>query len=269
MKHVASLKYGVVFKKAFCDPEIFTAFVRDIIGVPVEIDRVETEKEFDPPVGYVKPRFDLFAEDTKNRTIVDIQHVRTADHYDRFLYYHCVALLEQVAKAENYRPPLKVFTIVVLTSGDRHQTPVSITDFDPHNLEGRPLNELPHKIIYLCPKYVTAATPEPYREWLRAIDDTLDEEVDETRYNRPAVHKLFDAIRRDHISPEERARMIDEFHMEELEQTKLEEGKAIRQKEIAQALLKKGVASDIIAETTGLSEEELLVFAKEEEGGNS
>ena len=63
MKYVASLKYGVVFKKAFCDPEIFTAFARDIIGLPIEIDRVETEKEFDPPVGYVKPRFDLFAED--------------------------------------------------------------------------------------------------------------------------------------------------------------------------------------------------------------
>ena len=147
MKHVASLKYGVVFKKAFCDPEIFTAFVRDIIGVPVEIDHVETEKEFDPPVGYVKPRFDLFAEDSKHRTVVDIQHVRTCDHYDRFLYYHCVALLEQIAKAENYRPPLKVFTVVVLTSGDRYQTPVSITDFDPHDLEGRPLHALPHKVI--------------------------------------------------------------------------------------------------------------------------
>ena len=37
MKKVASLKYGVVFKKAFCDPEIFTAFARDIIGRPVSI----------------------------------------------------------------------------------------------------------------------------------------------------------------------------------------------------------------------------------------
>lgn len=150
MKYVASLKYGVVFKKAFCDPEIFTAFAQDIIGLPIEIDRVETEKEFDPPVGYVKPRFDLFAEDSRHRTVVDIQYARTGDHYDRFLYYHCVALLEQIAKAENYRPPLKVFTVAVLTSGDRHQTAVSMTDFDPHDLEGRPLHEIPHKVIYLC-----------------------------------------------------------------------------------------------------------------------
>ncbi len=65
MKKVASLKYGVVFKKAFCDPEIFTAFAQDMIGRPVSVDHVETEKEFDPPIGYVKPRFDLFAEDTE------------------------------------------------------------------------------------------------------------------------------------------------------------------------------------------------------------
>ncbi len=54
MKKVASLRYGVIFKKAFCDPEIFTAFVRDVAGIKIEIDNVETEKEFDPPIGRVK-----------------------------------------------------------------------------------------------------------------------------------------------------------------------------------------------------------------------
>ncbi len=142
MKKVASLKYGVVFKKAFCDPEIFSAFVRDIIGLPVTVDYVETEKEFDPPVGYVKPRFDLFAQDHKHRIVIDIQHTRNADHYDRFFYYHCIALLEQVVKAGNYRPPLKVFTLVVLTSGDRHQTDMAVIDCDPHDRAGKPLQEV-------------------------------------------------------------------------------------------------------------------------------
>ena len=264
MKQVASLQYGVVFKKAFCDPEIFTAFVRDVAGLPIEVDHVETEKEFDPPVGYIKPRFDLFAEDTKHRVIVDIQHARTADHYDRFLYYHRVALLEQIAKAENYHPNLQVITVVVLTSGDQHQHAVSISDFDPHSLDGTPLHEIPHKVIYLCPKYVTEATPEPCREWLQAINDTLDQEVDETLYVQTAIHKLFDAIRRDHISPEERARMIEEFHQEELQQTKFEEGqeagKHVRQEEIAAALLQEGVAVEIIMKTTGLSQKEIILL---------
>ncbi|HAS52331.1 MAG TPA: hypothetical protein DCS21_11540 [Gammaproteobacteria bacterium] len=257
MKKVASLKYGVVFKKAFCDPEIFSAFVRDIIGLPVTVDYVETEKEFDPPVGYVKPRFDLFAQDHKHRIVIDIQHTRNADHYDRFFYYHCIALLEQVVKAGNYRPPLKVFTLVVLTSGDRHQTDMAVIDCDPHDRAGKPLQEVPHKVIYLCPKYVGDQTPEPYREWLRAIRDTLDEEVDETQYQRPEIHKLFEAIRRDHLSPEERARMIDENNLNEWQQTNL----LAQRMDIARQLLKEGVSRQIIAKATGFSATELQTIA--------
>jgi predicted transposase/invertase (TIGR01784 family) len=257
MQQVASLQYGVIFKKAFCDPEIFTAFVSALIGREVQVDHVETEKEFSPPIGYVKPRFDLFAEDREHRIIVDIQHARTIDHYDRFLYYHCAAILEQITNAKNYHSPLQVVTIVVLTSGDRHQEAISVTDFAPRTLDGRLLNEIPHKIIFLCPKYVVESTPEPYREWLMAINDTLDEEVDETQYHQAVIHKLFDAIRRNHISPEERARMIDEYHQEELLQTKFDEWKLAEKRETAASLLKQGIPLDVVAKATGLPEEEL------------
>ncbi len=74
MKQVGSLRYGVIFKKAFSHPEIFTAFVRDVLGIELEISSVETEKSFSPTVGPIDSRFDLFAEDVKNRVIVDIQH---------------------------------------------------------------------------------------------------------------------------------------------------------------------------------------------------
>jgi len=95
MKKVASLRYGVIFKKAFSQPDIFKAFVKDFIGIELQINQVEMEKEFSPVIGKVDTRFDLFAEDIDNRVIVDIQHVRYGDHYDRFLHYHCVALLEK------------------------------------------------------------------------------------------------------------------------------------------------------------------------------
>ena len=79
-------------------------------------------------------KFELYAEDKKNRIIVDIQHIRFPDHYHRFLHYHCAALLDQVVNLKDYQPKLKVFTLVVLTSGDRHKEDISIIDFDPKNL---------------------------------------------------------------------------------------------------------------------------------------
>lgn len=270
MIKVASLRYGVIFKKAFSQPDIFKAFVKDILNIDLDIDRVETEKSFTPPIGKVDATFDLFAEDQKNRIVVDIQHVRFPDHYDRFLHYHCVALLEQVANSQNYRPPKQVFTIVVLTSGDKHQVDVAITDFEPKTLSGKPLGETPHKIIYLCPKYVSKDTPQSYRDWLRAIDDTLDEEVDETGYVHPSIQRIFELIQQDLISPTDRARMKDEYSMAQVMREKyedgveqgVEQGKMQREIEMAQAMLQEGFDPQIVSKITGLSEAVIVASQK-------
>ena len=159
MTKVESLQYGVIFKKAFCDPEIFVPFVNDFFDIDLKVDKIETEKSFSPPIGQVDSRFDLFAEDATNRLIVDIQHVRHRDHYHRFMHYHCAALLEQASGSSDYISDLRVFTLVVLTSGDRHKKDIGITDFDPKDLDGKPFGEIPHKIMYICPKYVNDKTP--------------------------------------------------------------------------------------------------------------
>ncbi len=165
MKSVASLRYGVIFKKAFSDVDVFKGFVRDILGINLNIDKVETEKEFKPTIGNVAVKFDLYAQDNEGRVIVEIQHRNFSDHYDRFLHYHCVALLEQVKNAKNYRPPLAVYTIVVLTSPDqRYKEDVLTIDFDLKNKNGKSLKAIPHKIVYLCPHYLDENTPLLYRE---------------------------------------------------------------------------------------------------------
>jgi predicted transposase/invertase (TIGR01784 family) len=260
MKQVASLQYGVIFKKAFCDVDVFKGFVKAVLGIDLEIDVVETEKAFKPIIGNVDSRFDLYAQDEKNRIIVDIQHVRSRDHYDRFLHYHCVAMIEQVAKAENYRHTLKVFTIVILTSGDKHQKDVLTIDFDPKDLNGNGVNEIPHKIIYLCPKYANENTPAAYKEWMDAIQDTLDGKVEESNYHELLIQKIFNSIENDHISPTERARMFDEFNNEEHKQTLFTEGKkagiqeGIEQRTIQIARNLLAAMNDTqIAEVTGLA----------------
>ena len=268
MKQVAPLRYDVIFKKAFSDPEIFTAFVEAVLGIKLEIDKVETEKSFAPPIGQVASRFDLFAEDTKNRVIVDIQHVPYEDHYDAFLHYHCAVILEQIIKAENYRPQLAVYSIIVLTSGDKHKVDWAIIDFDPKTRAGKSLGEIPHKVVYLCPKYATDETPAPLREWLRAIDDTLDSQVDEEQYQHPLIRRIFDHIEQDQVSPEERFRMIEEYNQEQYKLTLAQEakaegkaegkveGKAEGQSEakvaIARSLLAKDMDIVLISEVTGL-----------------
>ena len=256
MKKVASLRYGVIFKKAFCDVDVFKGFVRDILGINLEIDHVETEKSFKPSLGHVEVKYDLYAEDKKNRIIVDIQHQRHSDHYHRFLHYHCIALLEQIKSAINYEPPLAVYTIVVLTSGDKHKCDVSVIDFDPKDLQGKSLNEIPHKIIYICPKYLNDNTPEHYKEWLRVIDDSLDGEIEEQDYQLAEIQKILIHIEENDVSPREKARMIDEAHIEEMESTAFDKGVEVgmkeRDTEMTKKMLQQGLEIEVVSKITGL-----------------
>jgi hypothetical protein len=224
MIKVGSLQYGVIFKKAFSDPEIFKSFIDDFFDTDIQIEKVETEKSFIKPIGSVDCRYDLYAEDRENRIILDIQHVRYFDHYHRFLHYHCAALLEQIKSSNEYFPVHRVCTLVVLTSGDKHKNDIGVIDFDPKTLNGTPFGEIPHKVIYVCPKYVNEKTPEPYRQWMTAINDSLDEEVDESLYDRPEIKKIFHHIKRDDITPKERAKMIDEYSLGLLENAAKKEG---------------------------------------------
>jgi len=270
MKEVAPLRYDVIFKKAFSVPEIFTAFVHDFLDIELEIDTVEKDKVYDPPIGNVAAKFDLYAEDKKNRIIVDMQHVRFPDHYHRFLHYHCAALLEQVVYSKDYRPNLKVFTLVILTSGDKHKKDITITDFDPKDLEGNPIGEIDHKIIHICPKYLNRKlTPRQYHEWMEAIEDSLDGQVDESKYTHPEIQHVFDLIEKNKVTPQERAKMFDEYSMEAVKQENIqklkddakEEGlKEAEQKaraekeESVRRLLSLGtLTEEQIAQTMGLS----------------
>jgi predicted transposase/invertase (TIGR01784 family) len=214
---------------------------------------VETEKAFKPTVGYVDSRFDLFAQDHKNRIIVDIQHAQHEDHYDRFLHYHCVALLEQIAKAKNYRPALKVFTIVILTSNDRHQKDVLTIDFDPKDLSGQGIQAIPHKVIYLCPKYANSHSPAAYKEWLDAIQDTLDEQVEESDYHNAMIQRIFTAIEKEAITPAERYAMFEEYNYREQLDRELKEERIKEKQAIATSMLTKGFALETVAELTGLT----------------
>jgi predicted transposase/invertase (TIGR01784 family) len=253
MKQVVSLQYDVIFKKAFSKPEIFKDFVKAVLGIELEITEVETEKTFDQEIGRVKSRFDLFAEDVKNRVIVDIQHAQHKDFYARFLHYHCMAILEQVKNSKDYRPKTKVFTIVVLTSESDEEKDVLTIDFDPKDLQGKGIGKIPHKVIYLCPAFVDENTPPEYKQWLEAINDTLDGEVDETHYQNESIQKIFALIEQDEITPEERYDMFEETHRQEEMLGGI--------KKVVKNLLAMGLDIEAIAKATELSLTEIEKLA--------
>ena len=110
-----------------------------------------------------------------------------------------------------------------------------------------------------------------------AIDDSLDNSVDETKYQNTNIQEIFNIIKEDNISPKEYAKMKEEYSFEEYKQKEIEEkkgqwlleglekglekgievGMQEEKKEIARNLLLANVDISIIIQTTGLTKEEI------------
>ena len=213
MIEVIPLRYGKVFKRIFSEPKVFRQFVEDVLGIRLNIERVHTEYEYPEPVGFVRSRYDLFAEDPAQRIVVEIQHVKEEDFFDRFLYYHLISLVEQVRGFQAYGFERTVYTIVVLTSVPQDGSvnfSCAVSDMSPVDEFGRKVSVYPHRLVFLSPRQVNEQTPPSIRKWLDFITDSLDGSMEESQYNDSLFQEMMESIRKQTIDPDELAEIKDE-----------------------------------------------------------
>ena len=264
MIEVIPLKYGVTFKRVFSDPAIFSQFASDVLDIPVQVEQVYTEYEYPETVGYVKINYDLFAEDAAQRTIIEVQHIREDDFFDRFLYYHLIGLVEQVRGYTAYRFERTVYTIVVLTTLPRDESlqfSYAVSNMSPVNEQGAQVELYPHRLVFLGPRRVNAQTPPRVRPWLELIADSLDSQIEEANYTSDMFQQIIERMRRSTLSPAELGIIKDEAAWEESKQTMLAEGLAEGRRQeklaIARDMQAAGIELAVIARVTGLTATEI------------
>jgi predicted transposase/invertase (TIGR01784 family) len=243
MIEVIPLKYGAMFKRVFSQPDIFNQFAKDVLGIDLNISKVHTEYEYPEPIGFVRSRYDLFAEDTEKRIIVEIQHVKEEDFFDRFLYYHLISLVEQVGGFEEYGFDRTVYTIIVLTSVPRDGSvnfSCAISDMNPVDEWGNKVPVYPHRLVFLSPRKVNENTPSAVRKWLDFIDDSLDGKIEESRYSEKLFQGMIEDIRKQTIDPALLEKIKDEAAWEKAKARFAEEGWMDGQKVGRDAGLKEG-----------------------------
>jgi hypothetical protein len=111
---LAPLDNGTILKTAFTDKVVFTQFVKDILGIDIEVNKIETEKKFEPQVGNIDVSLDIFAESTDHRVIIEIERIDYDYNFDRFLHYFTMAIAQQQQSALEYKIDKTVYSIVVL-----------------------------------------------------------------------------------------------------------------------------------------------------------
>jgi PD-(D/E)XK nuclease family transposase len=211
---LANLDNEVHFKKVFTDVEVFTAFVKDVLGIDIHINKVETEKVLINKVSAIKFKMDLFAEDKTNRTVVEIQKVDYDYTYDRFSHYFLANLVDVQRKSNDYAFDKEVYIIVIVTgvykisdiTGEPIKNDVLITDINPRDLKGRIIKMTNHQMLILNPTYIQPDTPENILDWLNLISESIKNPENPTiNTSKPAIAKAAKLAERDKLTPEQLA----------------------------------------------------------------
>lgn len=260
MVEVIPLKFGVIFKRVFSQPEIFTQFAQDILGISVNIEQVHTEYEYPEPIGFVKTKYDLFGEDPEQRIIIEIQHVKEDDFFNRFLYYHLISLAEQVKSYAEYDFERTVYTIVVLTSTPQDGSAnfsCAVSNMNPVDERGQQVEVYPHRLVFLAPRLVNDKTPPAVKAWLDLITDSLDGKVDQQNHPSLLFERVIESMKKTTITPEELSQIKDEAAWEKAKARFAlegrEEGRKEGQTELIKAMQLQGLTVAEIAKMTGLS----------------
>lgn len=270
--YLARLDNEVFFKKAFTDIIVFKAFVKDIVGIEVEPEKIETEKAFQPKLGNINFKYDIFAEDVKRRIIVEIQKVEYDHNFDRFLHYHLQAITEQQRTSEDYTVEKTVYTIVVMTAPYKihektreiFRDEVLISNLNPKNLKNIERNLFNHQLIYLNPNYKGVDTPQNYRDWLDLIYESIHNPENPTiNTANEGVKRATDIISFENISPEEWEQSKIEVGKRKVQKLIEEEAREKTLTETAKNGILKGYDNQIIMDLTGLTQEQIELLRAE------
>jgi predicted transposase/invertase (TIGR01784 family) len=267
---LAPLDNGTIFKTAFTDKTVFTQFVKDILGIDIEVDKIETEKKFEPKVGYVDITLDIFAESTDHRVIIEMQRIDYDYNFDRFLHYFMMAVAQLQRRAEDYKIDQTVYTIVVLTApykiDQKNNKPIKdevmITSLDPRNLQDKVVEIYGHKLVFLNHHYRNENTPVNYRDWLDLFYESIHNPEDyHVNLDNKGIRRAVELIDVDRLSPEKIHQMkVDAQRrvVRKLDEEKArKDGAEEKAKEMAKKSLKEGLSIELISKLTGLSKEEI------------
>jgi PD-(D/E)XK nuclease family transposase len=259
---LARLDNEVFFKKAFTDEIVFKAFVKDIVGIEVQPDKIETEKAFQPKLGNINFKYDIFAEDSKKRIIIEIQKVEYDHNFDRFLHYHLQAITEQQRSSDDYSVDRTVYTIVVMTAPYKinsktrefYRDEVLISSLNPKNLKGIERRIFNHELIYLNPNYKGESTPQNYRDWLDLIYESIhNPENPNINFQNEGVKRVSEIMSYENINPDEWEQSKIEVSKQQVIQLEIEEERF----KIAKRLMTLKVPDNDIMEGTGLSMDDI------------
>jgi hypothetical protein len=178
---LSNLDNEVVFKKAFTDKIVFQCFVKDILGLDVQVGKIETEKRFYPKIGNIDFELDIYAETVDKRLCIELQKVQYDYTHDRFLHYFLMLIAGQQQSAREYGIGQTVYQILVMTlpytlkdlTGRLLKDEMLVTTFTTRNAANLERLLYQHSMVTLNPNHRDPSTPKSVKDWLDLIYESI------------------------------------------------------------------------------------------------
>ena len=265
---LAPLDNETIFKKAFTDKEVFQQFVKDLFYIDIVVDKIETEKKFEPPLSPINFELDIYAESTDSKFIIEIQKIDYDHNFDRFLHYFLALISNQQKSSSDYKFSQRVLGVVVFArpyrfnqkDGQPVRDNVMIMDFNPRNLKGELIKLYDHNMIYLnaSKKYHNYDTPKNYQDWLDLFYASMQEPENYTlNLNNKGIARAVNIIDYNKLDPITLQKMKQDESKKQMELLIVRDSKKEKAIEIAKNLKSLNIDIELIIKSTGLSKIEI------------
>jgi len=210
MIQVASLKHKIIFQKGFSNPDVFAGFVRDFAELNPDPTTTAIHTDFNLKLEY--PPIDdlIYAIHGQNHTsdiIIGLQHTHSGDDFHYYMRDQSALILYHSVQSRSSKNT--ICTLILNTGDNLHQSAFTTSNFDFRDDDDNIVIKHPYRLHCISPKYVNEAINQAQTQWMHAIEDTYDGQVNASNYTIPEIQQLFEIIRRDQVTTEEQALMTD------------------------------------------------------------
>jgi len=269
---LAPLYNETIFKKAFTNKIVFQQFIKDLFDIEITVDKIETEKKFEPPIANIDFSLDIFAETTDHRFVIEIQKIDYDYNFNRFLNYFTSLYVEQVKRGKKYSVPQTILGVVILTSpfkinqltGEPIRESVLSIDFNPRNPKNEIIEIWEHKLIFLNPnpEYKKDYNTKNYQDWLDLFHASMDENINiKLNVNNIGIAQTLEIIEYDKLDAQTIAEMkksdAKKAMISIIENENLQKGINIGIYETAKNGIVAGLSNEIIKIMSKLTDEQI------------
>lgn len=242
---IGPLDNQIIFRKAFTNKIVFKSFVRDILGIEIETDKIETGGKLDYNTIYADLGLDVFAESTDQQTFVVLHVLEIRSSFERSFDKFLTWIHQQQKQTDT-----KLYAVVFLAAPfkmnfrDAVRNKQCLEHIHPKELSHKIFESCGYQTVVLNPYYSAEDISKKMQDWLNLFIQSIQDNPDISTLNteNEGINKVIELVNFDNFTP------TDRMHLKNKTASKVVLAKEVEwaDRKFAKRMMRLGVDDEII-----------------------